>query len=123
MKFFKPTWAKIAIAVILTIWLYIASFLYVSIHGEGDPLSDNMVQFSFLYHAWEWSPLYLLLQLFSKSLLNTLWQSQLFIFFIYPLVRFIVRYLAACVFVFFFNKLFRNKETHTQELSKKSSFS
>jgi hypothetical protein len=105
MKFFKPTPTKVIIAVILTVWPYVASFVYVNMLGEGDVFSDNMVRSSFVYHAWEWSPLYLIVQLISGSLLNKLWQSEAFIFIIYPLLRFITRYLVVCVLVFLVSKL------------------
>lgn len=111
MKFFKPTWKKLLIAFLLTIWPYVASFLFVLNAGEGDIFSDPIDQFSFWFHTWEWSPLYLIVHNIPNALSNGFWQSNTFYFFVYPLLRFSIRYILACVIIFYINKLVKRHRT------------
>jgi len=115
VEFFKPTWKKIIIALILTIWPYIASLIFVLVAGDGNLFSDPILQYSFWFHAWYWSPLYLIVKHIPNALRNDFWQSNMFIFFVYPLLRFSIRYVVACAIVFFAQKLVKK---HSKEKQK-----
>ena len=105
MEFFKPSRKKLLIAIILTIWPYVASLLFVLHARDGNILSDPIAQLSFWFHSWYWSPLYPIVQHIPNAKTNHFWQSNTFYFFVYPLVRFSIRYVAACTIVFFAKKL------------------
>jgi len=111
VEFFKPTWKKILIAVVLTIWPYVASFLFVLHAGDGNIFSDPILQLSFWFHSWQWSPLYLIVKLIPYAQNNTFWQSNIFFFVVYPVLRFSIRYLVACIIIFFIPKLFKKHIT------------
>ena len=117
MKFFKPTWKKLFIAIVLTIWPYVASWLFLLHAGEADLVYDPMDRFSFWFHSWYWSPLYLVVQLIPNTLSNDFWQSDIFNFFIYPLLRFSIRYIVACAIIFYANKLVKNHSAKKQKNS------
>lgn len=118
MNFFKPTWLKFLIAFVLTIWPYVASYILVYKVNNGSIFSDNMAQLSFWEHTWHWSPLYLIIQLFPNGVYNTFWQSTFFLMFLYPLVRFLFRYIVACIIVHFAKKLITNHNRLHVEHSK-----
>ena len=104
VEFLKPTAKKLLIAFILTLWPYIASLIFLLHANEGNIFTDKMVQFSYWEHTWHWSPLYLIIQFFPNAVYNNFWQSNFFLFFLYPLVRFSLRYIVVCVVVSFANK-------------------
>jgi hypothetical protein len=114
MKFLKPTKTKVSIAFILTIWPYLASFLFVLHANDGNIFTDRMVMFGFWEHTWHWSPLYLIVQFFPNAVYNAFWQSNIFLFFLYPLVRFSIRYIVACAVVSFANKLLKHNYTTSE---------
>ncbi|HSX08779.1 MAG TPA: hypothetical protein VLF93_01345 [Candidatus Saccharimonadales bacterium] len=106
MEFFKPTWRKIIIAFVLTIWPYVASLVFVLFAHDGNIFSDPLVRYSFWFHTWYWSPLYLIFQIAPNHVYrDDFWQSNMFLFFYYPLVRFFFRYLVACLIIFIAKKV------------------
>lgn len=115
VNFFKPTWKKVLIAFTLTIWPYVASLLFVLFAGEGDIFSDPFVQLSFWFHSWYWSPLYPIIQLIPIFRSNGFWQSNSFYFFVYPLLRFSIRYIFTCFLFFFINKLVKKQSEKRQK--------
>ncbi len=117
MEFFKPTWKKLLIAAILTFWPYVASVIFIMLTKHRDSISDPMVQASFWCHTYYWSPLYPLVQLIPNSQSNQFWQSNTFYFFVYPLLRFSIRYVVACAIIFFANKLVNKNSKIKQKAS------
>lgn len=109
MNFFKPTWKKVGIALILTIWPYIVSLLFVVVAHEGSIFSDSIVQFSFWTHAWSWSPFYLIAKSFTHYRYNGTWQTETFLLYGYPILRFSIRYIISCAAVSYGNKLLKKR--------------
>jgi len=108
MKFLKPTPMKIFLALILTVLSYIISYIFVTTRGEGtNIISDAIQHYSFLYHIWIWSPSSILAHLFFGSFFDNIWQSDIFIFFIFPFIAFIIRYVLVCLAILFINNAFK----------------
>ena len=117
MEFFKPTQKKLLIAFVLTIWPYTASLFFLLHAGERNIFSDPMDQLSFWFHSWYWSPLYPIVQHIPNVQSNPFWQSNMFLFVGYPLLRFSIRYIVACAIVFFANKLVKEHSKTGQKAS------
>ncbi len=105
MKFFNPTRKKLFIAIILTVWPYVASLFFVWHAHEGNVFTDPITRLSFWYHSWYWSPLYIIVKQIPGAESNHFWQSNVFNFFVYPVVRFSIRYIVACAIVYYANKV------------------
>ena len=119
MDFFKPTWKKLLIAIILTIWPYVVSWLFLLHAGDTDTFTDPMDRLSFFFHSWYWSPLYLLVRLIPHAISNPFWQSNTFNYFVYPLLRFTIRYIVVCTLIYIANKL---EKKHAKSIHKNSSY-
>lgn len=117
MEFFKPTGKKLLIAIVLTIWPYVASLLFVLHAGDGSLTSDPILQSSFWFHSWYFSPLYFIVQLIPHHKSNFFWQSNTFNFFVYPFLRFSIRYVVACTIIFYANKLIKKHAKPKQKVS------
>jgi hypothetical protein len=109
VEFFRLTLTKLLIAIVLTAWPYVASIIFLLHAGDGSIFTDKIVQLSFWEHTWHWTPFYLIVQLFPDAVNNNFWQSNIFLFFIYPLVRFSIRYIVACAIVYFVNKRLKKR--------------
>jgi|SRR6266496_4760353 len=101
MRFFKPTWSKVIYAGIFTLFPYVLAFILVGSPNTSNAWGAAFFQLIVLIA----NPLFWL----TFSLLP--YDDDFFLFYVNPLLSFLVWYLISCTIVFLTTKL-KKQNTH-----------